>query len=380
MRTLGVIAAALVLMTGCRHEPLTYQVARQGPTTLLIPPRQPASEAGFAIKVRHATKTARSGCDLDDQLIRLRWKGTTAEATLKPGGSAPATANGTANQAQRLPALSLASPRDTDAARADVLTLATKGCLTSQEDERLRLALVEHFPLLPDAGHVFLFGDYGFTGVFDLTSDFRLHIIGPVYAPGSSVSTSKPTGYETTDYVFAGPGGDRRVTMSLSSVTETQLGRTEGVQKSAPQNALPFPRSLAYFRLLFRNDLSSSNHSATIISAGDETQLNEATRLRESGPVDSCEGVSVQGATCTTFGAAFGVNAEMRVRVNGREVFVRVGGTVRDAIELRRPAAAPPNLMVRRLYQGRLIPITFDPASQDILGLVLMPGDEITVE
>jgi hypothetical protein len=35
---------------------------------------------------------------------------------------------------------------------------------------------------------------------------------------------------------------------------------------------------------------------------------------------------------------------------------------------------------VRRMYRGRLIPIQFDKASNEILGLILMPGDEIRVE
>jgi hypothetical protein len=35
------------------------------------------------------------------------------------------------------------------------------------------------------------------------------------------------------------------------------------------------------------------------------------------------------------------------------------------------------NLRVARLFNGRRVPIVFDPANKDILGLTLMPGDEI---
>lgn len=35
------------------------------------------------------------------------------------------------------------------------------------------------------------------------------------------------------------------------------------------------------------------------------------------------------------------------------------------------------NLRVARLFNGRQVPIVFDPANKDILGLTLMPGDEI---
>jgi len=39
---------------------------------------------------------------------------------------------------------------------------------------------------------------------------------------------------------------------------------------------------------------------------------------------------------------------------------------------------APKTLMVHRLFQRHLIPIKFDPASEDIFNLVLMPGDEVS--
>ncbi len=142
---------------------------------------------------------------------------------------------------------------------------------------------------------------------------------------------------------------------------------------------LPFAESFGYFRLLFRTEESASNHIATIITATDETKLSEATNERESGPLDSCQGVFVPGATCVTFAPDFGVNAEMRVHVNGQEGFVRVGGTVSEAINaIGDVTAVPKTLMVRRTFEGHLIPVEFDPASKDILNLVLMPGDEIT--
>jgi hypothetical protein len=95
--------------------------------------------------------------------------------------------------------------------------------------------------------------------------------------------------------------------------------------------------------------------------------------------MESCQGVSGSGVTCVTFSSDFGVNPQMRVLVNGKETFVGISGTVRDALNLNRPGTvAPKTLMVRRIFQGRLIPVKFDPASDDILHLVLMPGDEIS--
>jgi len=80
-----------------------------------------------------------------------------------------------------------------------------------------------------------------------------------------------------------------------------------------------------------------------------------------------------------TFPPRVGVGIELRVRVNGREVFVGIGCALGGAIRGNKPAAEiEKTLQVRRLYQGRLIPVKFDPASTAIFGLVLMPGDEIT--
>ena len=58
---------------------------------------------------------------------------------------------------------------------------------------------------------------------------------------------------------------------------------------------------------------------------------------------------------------------------------MRVGAGVGEAInQAGRVRGVPKTLVVRRLYHGRLIPIQFDPASEDILGLTLLPGDEIS--
>jgi hypothetical protein len=81
-----------------------------------------------------------------------------------------------------------------------------------------------------------------------------------------------------------------------------------------------------------------------------------------------------------TFAPDFSINAEMRVRVNGQEAFVPLAvGTVREAMNSAPGVTTvPKTLMVRRLFQGHLVPVKFDPASQHILDLVLLPGDKIT--
>jgi hypothetical protein len=75
------------------------------------------------------------------------------------------------------------------------------------------------------------------------------------------------------------------------------------------------------------------------------------------------------------------MNVGFHVRVNGAEVFVRVGGTVGEALGesqngLRAAGRTLPQVQsVRRIFHGKPIPIKFE--GNEVLSLVLMPGDEV---
>jgi hypothetical protein len=102
------------------------------------------------------------------------------------------------------------------------------------------------------------------------------------------------------------------------------------------------------------------------------TALDGAESFNVGGPKD------VPLFSLHAFSSDYGVDPQMRVLVNGKEDLVGISGTVRDALNLNRPGTvAPKNLIVCRLFEGRLIPEKFDPANNDILQLVLMPRDEI---
>jgi len=67
--------------------------------------------------------------------------------------------------------------------------------------------------------------------------------------------------------------------------------------------------------------------------------------------------------------------------VNGREVTLPVGASVRSAIQAggeKDPPRVLAQLSVRRLYRGKLVPVEFDRTSQEILGLILFGGEEIS--
>jgi hypothetical protein len=117
---------------------------------------------------------------------------------------------------------------------------------------------------------------------------------------------------------------------------------------------------------------------AVLLSAAEESKLNQAVARRGSRPDDFCTTLSIADVNCTILPKNFGVSPELRVRVNQKDAFVPVGGMVQEALNLPNDVDPPPSLEVLRPFHGRLIPIEFDRSSRDILRLVLLPGDQIT--
>jgi hypothetical protein len=248
------------------------------------------------------------------------------------------------------------------------------GCLRAIENERLRRAIVEHFPLPPAIAYFLQMGSYDITGYFDLTPDFRMQITSPIYPPGTEPSTKTLLGYETSE------GPDSRTRLRLASATEVLIG-AEPIEKRTLRNELRFSESPAHFRLLFMKDETTSDRvtRAVLLSAPDETKLTQAVARRRNRPEDFCTKLTVADVNCTILPKNFGVSPELRMRVNQKDAFVRVGGMVQEVLDLENPEAGPPpSLRVLRPLHRRLIPIKFDRSSRDILKLVLLPGDQIT--
>ncbi len=372
---------ALTLLSGCPHAPLTYQLVRQGSGTLLIPPAQilDTNSPTFDFTIRNARQKSISvsGCDIEGELITLHWQGRTARISVR---SASYSVRQEGVEAQKEKTILLDPLKNLEKFRNDLDALESKNCLTRDEGRRLRTALSEKLPMPPGTAYRLRFGTFDITGIFDLGADFRLQIVTPVYSGVANDPAKQTVGFETAFYIFTPAQKDDRVQISLGSVTETTRGKTP-VAKSAPQTPLSFPEGYRYFRIVFRTDANASEHItiAILLSATDKKILEEATQQRESGRADSCETVVAPGATCFNFPPKIGVGPELRVHVNGQEAFVQIGGSVTDAIGYRKNLAdVEKTLEVRRLFQGRLIPVTFDRTSRDILNFVLMPGDEIT--
>jgi hypothetical protein len=372
--------ALAILFLGCHHAATAYVLRRNGLDPIVFPPtRGDNASQILSVAIPGARKsTATMDCDIPGDLFSLHWRGNTAEISFRSQAFFATSSDQSPNQIGRGmyvdPFLAI------DKFRLDLSEREAKGCMREVENERLRRTIVEYFPLPPAIAYFLQMGSYDITGYFDLTSDFRMQITSPIYPPGSEPSTKTLLGYETANYTFLREGPDNRTRLRLASATEVLIGSAP-IEKQTPRNELPFSDSPAHFRLLFMADETASGRitRAVLLSAPEETKLAQAVARLGNRPDDFCTTLSITDVKCTILPKNFGVSPELRVRVNQKDAFVRVGGMVQEVLDLENPeAGAPPSLKILRPFHGHLIPINFDRSGIDILRLILLPGDQIT--
>ena len=393
-----------LFLAGCSHAPMAYHLRREGLDPVLFPPTK-VKETTTTAEVHVTLKNARvesasiRGCDIDGDVLSLRWQGTTAAVSLHPRSFFASAADQSPNQSAR--GLYVDPLLAMEKFHADLLDRQTKGCLRPDENTRLRRAIVENLPLPPTIAYFFELGSYDVTGYFDLTPDFRMLTTSLLYRPESAPTPGNVIGYETAHYVFvpepkhapmsaAAPANgfsasadadNGRVRLVLSRATEVIDGNL-AIEKQTLRNDLHFPQSPGYFRLLFMADDNAPTVRITraiLLSAPDQNRLAQAVAFRQDSAENFCAALVVPDVTCIVVPRNFGISPELRVRANGQDFYIRVGGFLSEVLDLKDREDPPPaSLKVRRPFRGRLVPIKFDPKSRDILHLVLLPGDEIT--
>lgn len=408
MRTLrfalSILVVFIILFLGCQHAAIAYRLRRDGLDPILLPPTagdQPSESVSIAIKharETNSTTTSTAGstsgstavdCDIAGELISVHWQKSTADISFHSQEFLAQSPNQVGRGFYVDPL------RAIDKFRLDLTERQSKGCLSALESERLRRAIVENLPLPPAIAYFLQLGSFEVTGYIDLTPDFRMQVTDPIYAAGAETSVANMLGYETANYIFIREGRENRMRLRLASASEVPINGTwnheagESFEKQSLRNELPFSRSPGYFRLLFMaeeggsdrvtsNGISSHITRAVLLSAPDENQLSQAVPRGGMSPNEFCSTVSTANVSCTVFPKNFGVSPELRVLVNRKDVFLPVGGTVQEALNLDNSEGPPASLKILRPFHGRLIPIKFDRSSEDILKLVLLPGDQLT--
>lgn len=84
-------------------------------------------------------------------------------------------------------------------------------------------------------------------------------------------------------------------------------------------------------------------------------------------------------ATYTVLPHGSGINAYIRVKVNGVSIDLPRGNTVRQAIgqAVTDPRTVLTRLKIRKLHDGKLFPVDWGQASDQILSLPLEGGEEL---
>src|SRR5258708_39989128 len=238
---------AAPFLVGCPKAPMSYKLQRWGTTTVLIPPdlRSTADEKSSQLvsNFKNARRRSVAGmnCDIEGHIVNLHWHGKTAELRM----------NSESYIAER--GMYLDPLQDIGKFHEELLELESKGCFSATEAHRIRRAVAERFPLPPSIAYRYELGSYDTTGFFELTPDFRLNVVGPVYEDGQTKTIEHQLGYEVSYYSFGSAPNDDRVTASLISVTEFRTGEHE-TPKTAPRNRVDFPSSANHYRLVLKTE------------------------------------------------------------------------------------------------------------------------------
>ena len=248
------------------------------------------------------------------------------------------------------------------------------GCLTETELSSLDRRLIDHLALPSSALYRLRFGEFTLNGYLDINSEFRLRAVEPIREGGVV------TGYLTSFYPLReAPDGGVLVSAGDS---EVNIRAKLTLGKAADSELLHLPAGATWLRLFFRTWSSTQDRRIALIAAPTAAERERASREFEADPEGYCGGVAKQrGVACVSVPKDMVVGPELRVVANGTDAFVPVGGTLVDILRsagVRNERAALGTLHVRRPYEGKLVPVDFDRTRKEILGLVLIGGEQIT--
>jgi hypothetical protein len=334
--------AALCFLAACRHQPQSYTLKMEGRMQVLAPPVSKPQ-----IKSARKHPRVKMGCDIDTEPFAVEWHGNTAKIAVKvetyyvtPPMSRAQGADPTVSIAATGERMDVDSLTQMEAFREALAAKQDSGCFRDEEAARLRETIAETFPFPPSIAVYLRFGTYPRTGFVDLMPGFVLRLVSP-----------------------AGVDPD----VSFYSVTRAAGDRTRIALASGAGKVLTVPEAPAYVRYRYWTGASAHNFRTTILGAPGRRMLRDATSQFLADPEKFCEKPG-EGIFCQSVAVTVGMNAGFYVRVNGRDIFTRIGGTVGEALgdaqnglrEVGRRQALPQNVTVRRMYLGKLIPVKVD--------------------
>jgi hypothetical protein len=374
----SVIAVTTMLLAGCNPTVRGYRLSHQDGTEVLIPPGMVvAANQTLDVKLPKARKAPfqQTDCGIDRGPIAIRWRGRTAYVRVKSGSDLLGFGQGNVNGQQ----IVLDPLQYINEFRKGLMALESNGCLHMGEGQTLAANIAEKLPFPPFIAYLLRFGAFDLDQFIDLTPDFRLRVVYPIYSAADSPGSREIAGVETVYYEIVPDQKDGRVRISPINGKDSSPNGGQA-PKSAKQIATQFPNSFSYFRLILKKGISSKDPVtlAIVLSSGDRKHLEDATQELNNGTEPSCRAIASADANCIMFPPLTGVSAEIRVKVNGKEAYARLGAQVNELIRDVGTDDIPRSVQVRRMFSKGLVPINTDSGDKDILALILMPGDVIS--
>ncbi len=376
--------AVSILLCGCaaRQKPATNWRLQTGGGQVLIPPLPPKGRAVVLRKARSVTK-AGAACDVSGSEIRLVWRGRTARVVLDTktfGPVADVTVGGGPVAVAGTPVLDLGW---WSSFSAQLEEREKEGCLGTGDAGRLLNRIVENVPMPSNLAYQLHYGNFMRTGYVDLRPEFALSSVAPLLKPGIARyrGAEDVAGYETVYYSLKhrGEGGIR---IELASVEQNRMGVVTRARHPATE-VLVLPESMRYARYYFRMWSMGQNRKIALLAAASRELLASASEKFEADPEDFCRSVSSVRLACVSVPGQMMITPELRIAVNGRMVYLPVGGNLGQALrsvgvkDQKALAALLPRLQVLRPYDGMLLPVEFDRSRGDIFGLVPIGGEQI---
>ena len=365
-------AAILVLaglFAGCAPKPAlnTYRLV----PSALVPPEVPGPEVAHRTFIAPVLR-AKGSCAVAPGPIQLQPRKRSLRLTVDAGA--------------------LAQQKQPGWLSDWTLHLEAEGCVALGEGQKLGRAIVESVPLDSLVAFRLLHANDIQNGYVDLTRENRVEVRSPILresdAPigditavsgsGARVNvdlklSDSVVGFETDWYALepntARPG------LHFAPISADR--NVQGVTEHSPAPAtdrFPFPPQAAYFRLFYKRD--DNGVTAIVISGATRPDLETRTKAIGAEPA-ACER---QAGMCLVLPKRVGVNPFLVVTINGKEVPVSLGATVRTALVsagMRAPETVLDHLRVTRLFAGQPRPVDFNPKTQQILSLKLAGGEAI---
>lgn len=283
---------------------------------------------------------------------------------------------------------------------ADWTTKAeAQGCLAPHTGLVLAMRILESLPFDPSRAYRLLHADNISKGYIDLGPQNELQVVSPVLKEGSAsdapvLETTSVTGsgahldvgvkaspnligYETAWYAF-------RLKPDGSGSTITPLGAERTIAgKKEPEagpatNWFQFPPQAGYYRMFYKTDPADNGITEIVIGAATPTELD---RLTQAMRADNATCDKSGSTMCVVVPRQVAVNPFLHATVNGNDMRLNLGSSVRMAILAGGGFAAPadvPRLVVLKPYAGKLTPVEFSHASGAIFDVVLLGGENIS--